>query len=92
MQVTGTCFTPTTAVRFGGIEASSVTFVDESTLRVQVPPLPMQPTLAPCGALYFPVDVTVSDGGETSTLELGYVYVFVVRPARLCSWIQFKTL
>lgn len=75
--VTGTCFTPTTTVAFDGIPATSVTYVDASTLQVVAPAHPMPLPVGPpprVVRLFLAVDVTVADGGFQSTLPLGYVY------------------
>ena len=86
VTLTGSCFTPTTTVSFGGIPATSVTFVDEGTLTVEVPPHPL-PTPVQKGRLVSRVslfvDVTASNGASVGTLARGYVYAILLPPRGL---------
>lgn len=69
--ITGTGFTETTTVEFGGIPADGVIFSSSTELLCTTPQGPN----APYGGA---VDVTVIDGAASDTLTNGYTYTLVL--------------
>ncbi|MDY0001424.1 MAG: IPT/TIG domain-containing protein [Polyangia bacterium] len=71
VTLTGTGFTASTTVTFGGVASPTVNFVSSTQLTAQTPP----------GAALGPVNVVVTNPGPTSaTLASGFEYLLVFSP------------
>ncbi|MEW6746018.1 MAG: IPT/TIG domain-containing protein [Planctomycetota bacterium] len=76
VTITGSGFTPDSAVTFGLFPAASVSYVSSTELLVTTPPAyPLMRFLSLISSFFLPVDVEVATAYGTDTVENGFLYV-----------------